>query len=157
VDSELLRRHLDDVFDHSLVFHGFTPYMRDYQAIVHVTADPVTGIAPQYLRYLFRHCVEVSVQSTVPPEIWQRSLDERLIRYETGVDLEGYVWGVNGQELYPGMTEVADSERARQWAESIGIDFHEVRIEGNAHAVTLVFSDLVVSELEPGYVPFVTG
>ncbi|WP_456238052.1 YxiG-like protein [Micromonospora auratinigra] len=32
--------------------------MRDYEVIVHATADPCTGIAPVYLRYLFRYCVE---------------------------------------------------------------------------------------------------
>lgn len=37
-----------------------------------------------------------------------------------------------------------------------GIDFHEVRIEANAHHVTLLFSDLQMSEVPIGYAPFVT-
>jgi len=30
-------------------------------------------------------------------------VNQRLIDYEQGRDLDGYVWGVKGQALYPGM------------------------------------------------------
>ena len=49
------------------------------------------------------------------------------------------------QDLYPGATLVADSDRARHWADLVGIPFHEVRIESNVQVVTLVFSDLVMT------------
>jgi hypothetical protein len=81
----------------------------------------------------------------------------RSLPYETGVDLDGYVWGVKWHCLYPGAQVVDESPSARNWAEAIGIEFHEVRIESNAHDLTLIFSDLQVSELPPGYRPFVTG
>lgn len=155
MNSDQLQRALDDVLDQGLVYHAFTPYLRDYEAIVLVTADPVTGIPTTHLRYLFRYCVEVSTETTVAASTWRGSLDERLIDYATGVDLGGYVWGVNEQVLYPGMTLVSPSARARRWTEDVGIDFHEVRIEGNAHAVRLVFSELEVSEVAAGYAPFV--
>ena len=102
------------MFDQALVYHAFTPYMHDYEAVVYATADPRTGIAPAYLRYLFRYCVEVSVSSTVAVDTWRRSLDERLIRYDTGAELDGYVWGVDWQELYPGMSAVSPSARAEK-------------------------------------------
>jgi hypothetical protein len=37
-----------------------------------------------------------------------------------------------------------------------GIDFHEVRIETNAHNLTLLFSDPQVRGVPVGYTPFVT-
>ncbi|MBO4164970.1 YxiG-like protein [Micromonospora antibiotica] len=154
MDLETLGRALDDVFDHALVYHGFTDYMRDYEAIVHVTADPRTEIAPTYLRYLFRYCVEAHCRTSVPPVTWRASLDDRLIGHETGVDLDGYVWGVKWHALYPGARVQAESATARSWAEATGLDFHEVLIETNAHVLTLVFSDLQVSEVPPGYRPF---
>ncbi|WP_435809699.1 YxiG-like protein [Streptosporangium canum] len=80
---------------------------------------------------------------------WRESLDDRLVTYETGVDLDGYVWGVNWQDLYPGATLVTDSPTARNWAAALGIDFHEVRIQANAHDLTLIFSDLQIEELPP--------
>jgi hypothetical protein len=33
-------------------------------------------------------------------------------------------------------------------------DFHEVRFETNGHNLTLVFSELDVMQVEPGYSPF---
>jgi hypothetical protein len=155
VDIRALQRALDDVFDQALVFHAFTPYMRDYELIVHATADPRTGIQPAHLRYLFKYCVEASTESTVADDTWRVSLDERLIEYSAGVELDGFVWGVNWQPLHPGMTVVPGSPRAQRWSERLGLDFHEVRIESNAHVITLVFSELVVTELPLGWSPFV--
>ncbi|WP_422754973.1 HalD/BesD family halogenase [Micromonospora sp. WMMD708] len=154
MDPATLGRALDDVFDHALVYHAFTDYMRDYEVIVHLTADPRTGIAPTTLRYLFRYCVEARCRTSVPPVTWRASLDDRLIDHRTGIDLDGYVWGVKWHALYPGARVVADSATARSWAEATGLDFHEVVIETNAHVLTLVFSDLQVSELPPGFSPF---
>jgi hypothetical protein len=70
------------------------------------------------------------------------------------MDSTGYVWGVRGQELYPGATIVPQSERAKHWRERVGIPFWEVLIEANAHEIRLVFSGLSVEDLEPGYAAF---
>jgi hypothetical protein len=130
-----LQPALDDVFDHALIHHGFTPYMRDYELIVHASADPASGIQPAYLRYLFRFCVEATTRSMLSRDTWQRSCDDR--------------------PLYPEFRVVADSARARAWSEALGTDFHEVHMESNAHDVTLVFADLTVTEVDVGYAPFV--
>lgn len=160
MDAAVLQQALDDIFDHALVHHAFTDYMRDYEVIVHTTADPRTGIAPAYLRYLFRHCVEAEVRTVLGPELWRRSWDDRFLG--TGEDteadggLDGYVWGVRWQCLYPGAEIVRDSARARRWAREAGNDFHEVRVSAGSHVLTLVFSDLQVTEVPEGYVPFRT-
>jgi hypothetical protein len=70
------------------------------------------------------------------------------------MDSAGYVWGVRGQELYPGGTIIRESERATYWSEQVGVPFREVQIEANAHDIRLIFSDLSVDDLDPGYVPF---
>lgn len=147
MDVAELERKLDEIYDQSVEYHGFTDYMRDYEVIVYRAADPRVGVRSAQLRYLFRHCVEARCRTRVEPRVWRKSLDDRLIDDETGVDLDGYVWGVKWQPVYPGAKVIAESPSARSWAESIGIEFHEVRIEANAHDLTLVFSDLQVSEL----------
>lgn len=157
MDEAVLQQFLDDVFDQALVYHGFTDYMRDYELIAYCTADPRTGIAPSHERYLFKLCVHATVETAVPEGIWARSLDERLIDYDTGVDLDGYVWGVKWQVLYPGARVVPDSPRAGHWARALGVPFHEVRIETNGHNLTLVFSELVVEPVGAGYSPFTVG
>ncbi|MEV0344697.1 hypothetical protein AB0H88_02945 [Nonomuraea sp. NPDC050680] len=157
MDAAVLAQMLDETFDHAVVHHGYTNYMRDYEVIVYVTADPRTGVEPAYLRYLFRYCVEARCESSLAPEIWRVSLDDRLIDYQTGVDLDGYVWGVKWHGLYPGATVLPESQATQRWAQAVGIDFHEVRLETNAHHLTLLFSDLQVSEVPTGYAPFITG
>jgi hypothetical protein len=157
VDSSEIQAAFDEVSDQWIVFHGFADYMRDYEAFTYATADPRSGIRPEHLRYCFKHCVRATVTSAVPPVVWQQSLDERLIDYEQGRDLDGYVWGVKGAVLYPGMKLVLDSADAQRWSNELGLPFYEVAIETNGHNVSLVFSDLTVQTVDPGYAPFVVA
>jgi len=48
-----------------------------------------------------------------------------------------------------------DSADAADWSRELGIPFHEATIEANGHIITLVFSDLTVDPVEPGWAPFV--
>jgi hypothetical protein len=57
--------------------------------------------------------------------------------------------------MYPGARLLPRSDVARRWSGSLGLDFHDVVIETNAHRLTLVFSDLRVSEVLVGWAPFV--
>ncbi|WP_246157911.1 hypothetical protein [Catellatospora sichuanensis] len=118
--------------------------MRNYDIFIYGTADPRTGIAPQHLRYRFLHCVRAVATSVLSPAIWQRSLDRRLVDCEQGREVDGYVWGVKWQLLYPGMKLVRDSVDAQRWSQVLGLAFHEAVIETNGHNISLVFSDLSV-------------
>lgn len=155
VDRSGIQAAFDEVFDQAVVFHGFTDYMRDYDVFVYTTADPRTGIAAQHLRYRFTHCVRASVTSALSPQVWSRSLDDRLVDYDQGRDLDGYVWGVKWQDLYPGMRLLDESDDAQQWSRDLGLPFYEASIETNAHKISLVFADLVVDIIGSGYAPFV--
>lgn len=156
VNSHELSAAFENVFDQAIVFHGFAEYMRDYDVFVYATADPRTGIKPEYLRYRFTHCVRASVTTAVEPRVWTQSLDERLLDHQAAIEagLDGYVWGVNFQVIYPGMTLLEGSTEAAEWADRLGIPFHEALIETNGHNLELVFSDLVVTQVEPGFAPF---
>jgi hypothetical protein len=155
VDRSGIRAAFDDVSDQAVVFHGFTDYMRDYDVVVLAIADPASGIASNHLRYRFMYCVHASVRSALSPQIWSRSLDERLVDFDKGRDLDGYVWGVKWQELYPGMTLVEESTDAQQWSRDLSMPFYEATIETNAHIISLVFADLVVDAIGSGFSPFV--
>jgi hypothetical protein len=133
-----------DVFDNALLFHSYKPYMRDYELIVECHVGPAK---PGTYSYLFRYCVETHVRTTVSDDAYRQSLDDRLTVYDTGKDLDGYVWGVNWSMLYPGWDLIPASSAAASWTERIGIDFHEVCIEGNTHAITLIFAELSITKL----------
>lgn len=155
MDQSVLKERLDRMFDDELMFHGFTNYMRDYELVVYQSVDPRSGLLPRHLRFLFRFCTEVAIRSRLKPDVWTRSTDEGLLEtHHVTMESHGYTWGVQCQELYPGATIVDHSETARKWEDQVGIPFHEVRIEGNAHVINLVFSDLLVEEVQAGYSPY---
>jgi hypothetical protein len=146
---------LNELFDRQLLFHGYTDYMRDYELFVYETVDPRSGRVPRHCRFLFQICPEVEVRSRVSPETWAHSLGDDLVAAShVSVDATGYIWGVRGQEMYPGASLVQDSERARTWTEQVGVSFFEARIEANAHVISLVFSDLKVEDIAAGYCPY---
>ncbi|MDQ8708066.1 hypothetical protein RCO28_37235 [Streptomyces sp. LHD-70] len=156
MDTALLEQ-LNKTVDNLVVHHGYTNYMRDYEVIIDVGCGPRHGEAPTCLRYLFRYCIEARCETFLPAETWRASLDDRLLDPETAdPDLGGYVWGVKFHELY-GAELRPESETTRRWTKNVGIDFHEVHLETNAHDLTLVFSDLQVSEVPVGYAPFIVG
>lgn len=144
----------EEVFDQAVVFHGFTDFMRDYDVIIYATADSRTGIPPEHVRYRFTKCVQANAVTAVRPDVWAQSLDDLLTDYSTGVEMDGYVWGVKWQALYPGMKLIEDSAVATKWSGALGIPFHEARIETNGHNLSLVFSELDVVPLDQGWSPF---
>jgi hypothetical protein len=155
VSDAALQAALDELFDRQLLFHGFTPFMRDYELVIYESVDPRSGLSPRHRRFRFQFCTEATVRSRIHPGVWSDSLSNDLVQQEHVTrDLAGYAWGVRGQELYPGATIVAESERAMYWCEQVGIPFSEVLIEANAHEIRLVFSTLSVDDVEPGYAPF---
>lgn len=155
VNAERISEALNDVFDQAIVYHGFTDYMRDYDVVIYATADPRTGIESEHVRYRFTNCVRATVTSAMPADVWSRSLDERLIDYEQARDLDGYVWGVCWQALYPGAKLLPTSNEAIAWSDHLGLLFFEAEFKANAHNIALVFSDLRVDRVEAGYAPFV--
>jgi len=146
MDITALSEVLDQIEDRALVHHGFTDYMRDYEVVVYMTADPRTGVPPAHLRYLFRYCVEARCETSLDPRLWKESLDDRLIDHATADGLDGYVWGVKCQNVER-IQVLPQSDTAGRWARELGIDFHAVRVELNAHDLSLVFSDLEITEL----------
>ncbi|MEV7508558.1 hypothetical protein ACIPRL_09830 [Streptomyces sp. NPDC090085] len=154
MDTTELLRTLNEHDEANVVHHGYTTYMRDYEVIIDVWEGPQKPST--YLRYLFRYCVEARCETFLSTETWRRSLDDRLLDSETAIDLDGYVWGAEHHELY-GAELRPTSEAALRWSKAVGIDFHEVHIETNAHDLTVLFSDLEVSEVPVGYAPFVAG
>lgn len=139
------------------MFHGFTDYMRDYELVIQLGVRVGERYQSQFFRYVFTHCVQANASTALKPSIWQASLDERLIDYDTGVDLDGYVWGVKWQEISGGIELADDSDAARSWSSALGIPFHEARVRTNGHNLDLVFSDLRIEDAPAGYAPFTTG
>jgi hypothetical protein len=132
-----------DLFDNSILKHGFTAYMRDYQIVAELLSGEHQGI----FSYLFRGCVEAHYESSIPEGAFL--MDDALIDCENMQSENvpaGFIWSVKSAEAYPGCTYVANSERAVTWSKKIGLPMHEVEIETNVYNLSLVFHDLVVEK-----------
>jgi hypothetical protein len=147
---------VDPMFDGAVVSHGFTSYMRDYDVTVEVPAanpDGSGSYIASRLRYRFTHCVEAHIETTVGPDVWRTSWSDEFIDHgswtATG-EPDGYVWGVEWSEAYPGPSRVADSPRARSWTNKLDQAMHEIRIQTNAFLIDLVCHGLIVTELAVG-------
>jgi hypothetical protein len=144
------------LFDSAIVAHHFTPYMRDYDVVIDVSAT-VPGGAGSYIegryRYRFTHCVTLQVVTTVSDGVWRVSWDERFIDYaawqEAG-EPDGYVWGVCWSDAYPGLTYVENSAIAQEWVDRLGHPMHEVVIETNTYSLQLVFHDVHIQKIAQG-------
>lgn len=137
-------------------------HLRDYDIVIDVPAAlppevPIGDTTGSYIqgryRYRFTHCPEVRVTTEVRDEVWQYSWDEVFIDYqawEAAGNPEGFVWGVNAADAYPGISYVTDSPLAASWTERLAHEMHEIAIETNTFALRLVCHDLRIDQLAVG-------
>lgn len=149
------------LFDSAIVSHGYAPYLRDYDIVVEVPAALPPGVpmrgSGSYImgryRYRFTHCPECHVTTAVGDETWRRSWDDVFTDYaawEAAGNPEGFVWGVNWADAYPGFSYVSDSALASSWTERMGREMHEIVVETNTFVLRLVAADLVIEQLAVG-------
>ncbi len=146
MDRIAMQAALDEISDQGLISHGFVDYIRDYEIRILAVADPITGVPPTDVRWLFKYCVQAEVTSTLSGEGWRASLDDRLLDPTWAYPHDAYVWGARWQTLWLARL-IAESPRAKTWAEKVGFDIHEAQVIGNGHDITLFFNDLEVTEV----------
>src|SRR5688572_3649095 len=116
-----VRETLDEYsfFDQAVTEHGFTVSNRDYRLVASICGQPGPGQPVQDLftyTYLFKLCVEANYVSAVSPSA--TLADDVFVDYErwkAAGQPDGFVWGVNSADAYPGLTYVETSGRAATW------------------------------------------
>lgn len=150
------------IIDSAITSHGYAPHLRDYDVVVSVPAAlppevpngaTIGGYTMGVYRYRFTHCPEAHVVSSVEDDVWQRSWDDVFIdweAWEAAGHPQGFVWGKNYGDAYPGISYVAESPLASLWAKRLGHEMHEVMIETNTFDLHLVCHNLHVHKLAVG-------
>jgi hypothetical protein len=139
----VLKAH--DFFDQAVIEHGFLRYNRDYRVVAEIAGPRSSGARIEILALytlVFRGCVEVYYTSN----LHNLDLDDVFIdykRWEKAGQPNGFVWGVNYADAYPGARYVDASERAAAWERTLGRTMHEVLIETNTYNLALVFAELL--------------
>jgi hypothetical protein len=142
--------------------HGFTEYNRDYDIVITTVAAlppdiPIGDSTGSYLegryRYRFTYCTEADLITAVGDDTWRESFNDRFTDYESwqaaGMP-EGFFWGAQPADTYPGLSYVANSPRAALWTERLERQMHEVAVETNKFTLHLVCHDLRVEQLALG-------
>jgi hypothetical protein len=161
-----LRQRIDSdelFFDSGIVSHGYAPHLRDYDVVIDVSAalpppevtigDTTGSYTKGRYQYRFTHCPEAHVTSRVGDDAWRLSWDDVFIdceEWEAAGNPEGFVWGVNAADAYPGLSYVTDSPLAESWTARLGHEMHEVTVETNTFILQLVCHDLWVQQLAVG-------
>jgi hypothetical protein len=144
--QEKLRKHLPEL-DFGVQAHGFKPYMRDYIVVVQIGGNSEAAGTHECL---FTHCVVANVETRVRDDVWPQSWNDEFINYEAwraAGEPSGYVWGAEWTLAYPGLTYVASSALAAEWAARLGKSMHELTLETDAYLLRLVFHDVRFRQL----------
>jgi hypothetical protein len=138
--KELLKK--EDFFDSTILRHGFTDYMRDYEIIVAArNGPPNTDVH----NYQFVGCVEAHYQTKLRESFTQSLSDEHVYSGPDFPDKKepaGFIWGMRFAEAYPGLKYIENGERAEHWSRLLGQKMHEVLLETNCFRLQLVFADV---------------
>ncbi len=133
---------IDELYDMAILTHGFTSYNRDY--FFHIEAnmwkDELKG---QYMIY-FVHCYDLSYQTLANSETLLQSWDECFIdfnEYLKAGEPEGFIWGTNWVNAYPGFSIVENSEKAELWTESLKKPMQELQVLSDVYKINLIFHD----------------
>jgi hypothetical protein len=127
--------------DFALFGHGFQKHGRDY--VWHI--QDCLGGNPGEHEIVFTHCVQADCQTRVQDTVWPKSWDDVFLNYEMwkgAGEPEGYVWGTNWSNAYPGLTIVENSDMAIGWTKRIGKPFYEITLETDRFFIRLIFHDI---------------
>jgi hypothetical protein len=104
--------------DFALLWHGYHKHGRDYLLYI----QDCLGANPGELEIVFTHCVQADCHTRVLDKVWPNSLDDVFLDFEkwkAAGEPEGYVWGTNWSNAYPGLTIVENSAIAAMWTDDI--------------------------------------
>jgi hypothetical protein len=133
-----------DLYDQSIIQHGFLENNRDYQ-IIGLLSGSDNNLEVQYV---FKGCIKVEYKTIVKPEFY--SLDDRLLdlnRQDEPDYPQAYIWGVNEATVFPGWILIEETEELKELGTTYGLEFYQVRFETNTYHLQLIFHDLDVKEL----------
>lgn len=140
IDRLLESIHVMDfaVLSHSLASHG-----RDYVVIVQNCIGGDRGT----FEVIFTHCVQLDYETRVRDDVWPISWTDEFTdygRWEAAGEPDGYVWGCNWSNAYPGLIAVDPSSVAHDWSERLGKSMYEATVETDRFFLRLIFHSISI-------------
>jgi hypothetical protein len=124
-------------FDFAVFAHGFAPHGRDYLMVTQVAGAGTYELT-------LTHVVDLHYETRVHIEVWPNSWDDILTDYkqwEASGQPDGYIWGTNWSNAYPGL-ELPDSDPVAQlWSDALGKAMFAIELTTDRFKLRLVFHD----------------
>ena len=124
--------------DFAVLEHGFYPHGRDYYVLI----EDCLYSDPGRHHFVFTHCVRADYETRVRDDVWPCSWTDDFTDYEKwqqAGEPDGYVWGTNWSNGYPGLTIIENSAIAEEWTKRIGRPFFEITLETDRFFMRLIF------------------
>lgn len=148
IEQDLTKITLEWFTDAAILAHGFAPYKRDYYFQIEVLWQ-LENYAGQYL-VSFSHCYDLTYKTLAVPETLMQSWDDCFIHYkewEKAGEPEGYVWGTNWANAFPGFSNVDNSPKAKEWTAKLGKEMKELLVETEIFQLNLIYHDWTIKKL----------
>ena len=133
-----------DLYDQSIIRHGFMDYIRDYEIIGYLCG----GNFDLEVQYLFKGCIKIDYNVNINPEYF--SMDDRLLDLDKQDEFDyprAFIWGVKGADVYPGWTLLESTDELIILKERYKTEFFQVFFKTNAYDLTVTFHDLDIKQL----------
>ena len=127
--------------DFAVLYHGWAQHGRDYLLVI----QDVIGADPGTHEIRFTHVVRCDYETRVADDVWIRSWTDEFTDYQQWLaagEPDGYVWGTNWSNAYPGLTGYGRSRVAAKWSKSLGKQMFEASLETDRFHLTLIFHSL---------------
>jgi hypothetical protein len=133
--------------DFAVLGHGWARHGRDYLLVV----QDMLGSDPGTHELTFTHCVRLDYETRVRDDVWPRSWSDEFVDYQAWLDAgepDGYVWGTDWSNAYPGLSVRDQSDLADHWKQRLGRDMAEVSLETDRFFLRLVFHSVLWRKLD---------
>lgn len=124
--------------DFAVLDHGFLEHGRDYGMTVQDTLGGDIGTH----RLVFTHVVAMTYETAVSDAAWGRSWDDVFLDHERANDLDGYVWGTNWSDAYPGLTAPEVDAEAMEWARRLDKPMYAMSLVTDRFRLRLIYHDV---------------
>jgi hypothetical protein len=124
--------------DFAVLAHGWAKHGRDYLVVV----EDCLGGKPGQHEITLTHCVRLEYETRVRDEVFQRSWTDEFTdykRWQESGEPDGYVWGTDWSDAYPGLEIVRDSQIADEWSARLNKKMHEVTLETDRFFMRIIF------------------
>jgi hypothetical protein len=130
--------------DFAVLYHGLLAHGRDYA----ITLQDALGGDIGTHKLTFTHVVVSACETAVADEVWRRSWDDVFLDYEKAVDLDGYVWGTNWSNAYPGLTAPDNDAEALEWARRLGKPMYAMGLVTDRFRLRLIYHDVKSQKID---------